>query len=102
MVGSVGPHQEVAVARPSSVFVRELSPDEGVTLRRLSRQSKVFAVRQRAQIVLASATACSASQIAQVLQTDENQVRRVIREFNADGMASLRPLIGGGRSEEDR
>jgi transposase len=32
-----------------------------------------------------------------VLQTDENQVRRVIAEFNRDGMASLRPRIGGGR-----
>jgi transposase len=85
------------VARPASVFVRDLSPDEGVKLRRMSRQSKVFAVRQRAQIVLASDSACSAPQIAQVLQTDENQVRRVIGEFNADGMESLRPPTGGGR-----
>lgn len=79
------------------MFVRELSVEEGVKLRRLSRQSKVFAVRQRAQILLASATLCSAPQIAQVLQTDENQVRRVIRDFNSDGMASLRPPTGGGR-----
>jgi transposase len=85
------------VARPSSVFVRELCPEEGVKLRRLSRQSKVFAIRQRAQILLASDSACSAPQIALVLQTDENQVRRVIGEFNADGMASLRPPTGGGR-----
>lgn len=88
---------EVAVARPASVFVRDLSPEEGVELRRMSRQSKVFAVRQRAQIVLASDSTCSAPQIAQVLQTDENQVRRVIGEFNADGMESLRPPTGGGR-----
>ena len=63
----------------------------------MSRQSKVFAIRQRAQILLASATVCPAPQIAQVLQTDENQVRRVIGEFNADGMESLRPPTGGGR-----
>ena len=62
----------------------------------MSRQSKVFALRQRAQILLASDTQASASQIAQVLQTDENQVRRVIAEFNADGMDSLRPPTGGG------
>ena len=85
------------MARPASVFVRDLSPDEGERLRRMSRQSKVFAIRQRAQILLASATACAAPQIAQVLQTDENQVRRVIAEFNADGMESLRPPTGGGR-----
>jgi len=85
------------VARPPSVFVRELSPEEAVKLRRLSRGSKVFAVRLRAQILLASDTRSSAPEIARVLQTDENQVRRVIGEFNADGMASLRPPIGGGR-----
>ena len=85
------------MARPSSVFVRELCPEEGVKLRRLSRQSRVFAIRQRAQILLASDSACSAPQIARVLQTDENQVRRVIGEFNVDGMESLRPPTGGGR-----
>jgi len=85
------------VARPASVFVRELSPEEVLKLRRISRQSKVFALRQRAQIVLASDARSSAPEIARVLQTDENQVRRVITEFNAGAMASLRPRIGGGR-----
>lgn len=85
------------MARPASVFVRDLSPEEAVKLRRISRLSKVFALRQRAQIVLASDARSSAPEIARVLQTDENQVRRVIAEFNADGMDSLRPRIGGGR-----
>jgi transposase len=84
------------LARPPSVFVRNLSPDEAARLRRISRQSKVFALRQRAQIILASDSEVAAAQIAQVLQTDENQVRRVIAEFNADGMGSLRPPTGGG------
>lgn len=88
---------EVVVSRPASVFVRELSEEEAQRLRRISRQSKVFALRQRAQIVLASDGRSSAPEIARVLQTDENQVRRVIAEFNADGMASLRPRIGAGR-----
>ncbi len=47
--------------------------------------------------MIASDSGASAPQIAQVLQTDENQVRRVIGEFNADGMASLRPPTGGGQ-----
>jgi transposase len=85
------------VARPASVFVRGLLPEEAQKLRRVSRQSKVFALRQRAQILLASDGRSSAPEIARVLQTDENQVRRVIAEFNVDGMASLRPRIGGGR-----
>jgi transposase len=85
------------MARPASVFVRGLTPEEAQRLRRTSRQSKVFALRQRAQILLASDAGSAAPEIARVLQTDENQVRRVIREFNADGMASLRPPMGGGR-----
>ena len=85
------------VARPVSVFVRELTLEEVVKLRRMSRQSKVFGLRQRAQIVLASHARSSAAEIARVLQTDENQVRRVIRDFNGDGMVSLRPPMGDGR-----
>jgi transposase len=57
----------------------------------------VFALRQRAQIVLASDARSTAVEIARVLGTDENQVRRVIWEFNVDGMASLRPPMGAGR-----
>lgn len=85
------------MARPPSVFVRELTPDEGQRLRSMSRRHKQFPIRQRAQILLASATGMAAPQIAQALWTDENQVRRVIREFNEDGMASLRPRTGGGQ-----
>lgn len=96
MWGSFSP-LEVVVARPASVFVRELLPEEAQKLRRISRQSKVFALRQRAQIVLASDARSSAPEIARVLQTDENQVRRVICEFNRGGLASLRPPTGGGR-----
>ena len=85
------------MARPVSVFVRALNPEEAVRLRRMSRQSKVFVLRQRAQILLASDSRSSAGEIARVLQTDENHVRRVIREFNETGMASLRPPRGDGR-----
>lgn len=85
------------MGRPASVFVRALTPEEGVKLRQVSRRSKVFALRQRAQILLASDSGSPAAEIARVLQTDENQVRRVIRDFNDDGVASLRPPMGGGR-----
>jgi predicted ArsR family transcriptional regulator len=53
-------------------------------------------LRQRAQNILASDSEVAAAQIAQVLPTDENQVRRVIAEFNANGMDSLRPPTGAG------
>jgi transposase len=88
-----------ATMRQPSVFVRELRPQEGAQLKRISRTAKQFARRQRAQILLASASGMSAPQIAQVVRTDENQVRRVIHEFNTLGMDSLRPHMGGGRPQ---
>lgn len=39
----------------------------------------------------------SAPQIAAVVRTDENQVRRVVHELNQQGMDSLRPFVAGGR-----
>jgi len=92
-----GLHAEEAAMRQPSVFVRELAPAEGAQLKRIARTAAHFARRQRAQILLASATGMGASQIARVVGSDENQVRRVIHEFNQQGFDSLRPQVGGGR-----
>jgi transposase len=86
-----------ATMRQPSVFIRELQPQEAAQLKRIARTAKQFARRQRAQVLLASATGMSARQIAAVVRTDENQVRRVIHEFNTLGWESLRPRTGGGR-----
>ncbi len=83
--------------RQPSVFVRTLRPAEGQRLQRISRTSKQFALRQRAAILLGSASGMSPAALAKTLQTDENQVRRVINEFNERGFESLRPHVGGGR-----
>ena len=83
------------MARPPSVFVRDLSPQEATRAENVAPVEGV-ALRQRAQIILASDSQVAAPEIARVLQTDENQVRRVIGEFNRDGMGSLRPPTGGG------
>jgi hypothetical protein len=40
--------------RPPEVFARELRPEEGQRLRRLSKTSRVASTRQRAMIMLAS------------------------------------------------
>jgi transposase len=87
---------EVAM-RPPSVFVRPLAPVEGQRLKRLSRQAKHGSTRQRAAILLASATEMSAREIAEMWLTDESHVRKVIDEFNQHGFESLRPRFGGGR-----
>jgi Winged helix-turn helix len=87
--------KEVTMRQPS-VFVRQLLPAEGAQLKRIARTATQFARRQRAQILLASAAGMSAPQIAAVVRTDENQVRRVVHEFNQAGMDSLRPFVGAG------
>lgn len=83
--------------RQPSVFVRALRSEEGRKLQQISRKSKQFARRQRAAILLASATGMSAPNIAAMVRTDENQVRKVIKEFNDEGFESLNPRVGGGR-----
>lgn len=83
--------------RPPSVFVRELGPHEGQQLKRLSKRAGHAATRQRAMILLASATLMSPAEIARMLMTDESHVRKVIHDFNERGFDCLRPRFGGGR-----
>ena len=85
------------VMRPPDVFVRELSLEEGVRLRSISRKAKYQAKRQRAMILLASATGMSAPQIAGLVRSDESHVRKVIHAFNDEGFGSLDPDYRGGR-----
>ena len=83
------------MAHPS-VFVRALESAEFAHLGRL-RRSRRAAVRQRAQILVASALYATVPEIARVLATDESHVRKVIHAFNAHGWESLNPKAGGGR-----
>ena len=83
--------------RPPSVFVRPLAPGEGQRLKRLSKRAKHASARQRAMILLASATLMSPAEIARMLLTDESHVRKVTHDFNERGFESLRPRFGGGR-----
>src|SRR4051794_37492782 len=83
--------------RPPEVFVRPLSHEEAVTLKRRAKQAKHFCTRERAAILLASNVGNSVPQIAAMWMTDESHVRRVIHDFNERGMASLDPEYRGGR-----
>jgi len=66
-------------------------------VKRLSKRAKHASTRQRAMILLASATVMSPAEIARMLLTDESHVRKVIHDFNERGFESLRPRFGGGR-----
>jgi len=83
--------------RPPSVFVRELLPEEGNRLKRLSRKAASEAKRERALIVWASATRMPVAQIAALVGTDESHVRKVVHAFNERGFSSLDPEQRGGR-----
>jgi transposase len=90
------PDLEVSM-RPPSVFVRELLPEEGNRLKRLSRKAASEAKRERALIVWASATRMPVAQIATLVGSDESHVRKVIHAFNERGFGSLDPEQRGGR-----
>src|SRR3954466_11263176 len=90
---------EVAM-RPPEVFVRELSAQEGSRLKSISRKAQYQSKRQRAAILLASATGMSAPQIAAMARTDESHVRKVIHAFNTEGFSSLDPDYRGGRPKK--
>jgi transposase len=78
--------------------VREIDDDEGQRLLRIIRRGTGSVVTwRRAQMVLLSAQGMSPAAIAKVAFTSEDRVRDVIRNFNADGFASLYPKYKGGR-----
>jgi transposase len=85
------------VMRPPEVFVRSLSHQEAVRLKRMSTRAEHQSTRIRAAILLASNVKTPVPQIARMWLTDESHVRKVIHEFNEDGFDSLRPDYRGGR-----
>jgi hypothetical protein len=83
------------VMRPPEVFVRSLSHQEAVRLKRMSTRAEHQSTRIRAAILLASHVKTPVPQIARMWLTDESHVRKVIHEFNEEGFDSLRPDTQG-------
>ena len=83
--------------RPAEVFVRPLSHEEAVGLKRLAKRARYQSTRQRAAMLLGSNAGLTAPQIAASWLTDASFVRRVIHEFNEQGFTSLDPDYRGGR-----
>ncbi len=77
--------------RPPEVLVRELSAQAGSRLKHLSRNGRYRCTRQRAMILLCSATGMSAPEIASTVLSDESHVRKVIHDFNERGFGALDP-----------
>jgi hypothetical protein len=77
------------MARPA-FFVRPLVQGEMEFLAHL-RKWRRQALRQRADILLASMVYTPVNQIALIFRTDEAYVRKVIHAFNEHGFESLNP-----------
>lgn len=85
------------VARRPSVFVRDLSMDEGQKLSRITRTAKNPVRLRRAIVVLMSGQGQTVADIVASLQVSEDYVRDVIHAFNERGFAALDPKPRGGR-----
>jgi transposase len=83
--------------RPPEAFVRAMEPHEARRLKRLATDGRHRSTRIRAMILLASATAMPAPQIARLYLTDAEHVRKVIHDFNDRGFGALDPDYRGGR-----
>jgi transposase len=90
------PTVEVMMRAPE-VFVRPLSHQEAVRLKRMSTRAEHRSTPIRAAILLGSNVKTPVPQIARMWLTDESRVRQVIHEFNEEGFDSLRPKYRGGR-----
>jgi hypothetical protein len=79
------------VMRPPEVFVRPLSHREAVRLKRMSTRAEHQSTRIRAAILLASNVKTPVPQIARMWLTEVSHVRRVIHEFNEQGVRQSAP-----------
>ncbi|CUW32795.1 hypothetical protein TUE45_pSRTUE45c_0163 (plasmid) [Streptomyces reticuli] len=80
------------------VRVRRRTDQEGQKLQQIVRRGSTSSVRcRRAMMLLASAGGNRVPVIAQLVQADEDTVRKVIHRFNEIGLACLDPQWAGGR-----
>jgi transposase len=73
------------------IFVRGLTAEEQQALQSGLRSSEVFTLK-RCQVLLASARGLNATDIAELVGCSTQNVRSILRAFEARGLASLRPL----------
>ena len=84
------------VMRPPEVFVRSLSHQEAVKLKRMSTRAEHQSTRIRAAILLASNVKTPVPQTARMWLTDESHVRKVIQMFNDEGLTRCALSTGAG------
>ncbi|MFD9552559.1 transposase, partial [Nocardia salmonicida] len=82
------------------MFVREVTPDEGGRLQKITKTSKHPIRMRRAIVVMASAQHQHVPAIARLIQVSAAYVRRVIHDFNERGFEALDPKWSAGRPKK--
>lgn len=89
-----------------TIYVRDLTKEEGNRLLRIARKGADSVQVRRALLILASAQKMKVPEISQLYHISGEHIRKTIHRFNSEGMASLKPNYGGGRpptfTEEQR
>ena len=80
------------------LYVRKFSVEESETLSRWLHRPSSVVVMRRAQILAYSGQGMRVQQIAALLDMQEEYLRRLIRQFNADGFEAIRPRRRRGKS----
>jgi transposase len=79
------------------IYVRELTAEEGMRLKRYLRKGKDPVTINRAHVILASAQGMRVPEIAQRYHYSRKWVRRIIHRFNEEGLEAIFPRYAGGR-----
>ena len=79
------------------LYVRRLTFEESRTLTRWLRQTRSATKMRRAQVIAFSGQGMTAPEIGEHLGLHEEYARKLIRDFNAEGFAALKPKPRKGR-----
>ncbi len=81
------------------VHVRSITNEEGNKLRQIGRYGKDPIEMRRAQVVLSSAQGFTPPKIGEIVMMSQDYVRSLIKSFNEEGLAMLKPhwKPGGNR-----
>ncbi|TYA12186.1 helix-turn-helix domain-containing protein [Paenibacillus faecis] len=82
-----------------TVFVRDLSKEEGNRLVRIARKGADPVQVRRALLILASAQKMKVPEISRLYHISGENIRHTIHRFNVEGMDSLKPRYCGGRPQ---
>ncbi|WP_050900528.1 helix-turn-helix domain-containing protein [Paenibacillus elgii] len=80
-----------------TLFVRELTIEEGNKLVHIARRGTDPVEVRRALLILASAQKMKVPEISSLYHISGEHIRKIIHRFNTEGIDSLKPNYGGGR-----